>query len=74
MNPISLTRTESRSLLGLAIAGFFIPNGLFLFHFFSEPDLAKTALTNPVAAVFIAEAFFLLFLLAWLWRKLGIGK
>lgn len=71
MKPLELTRTELRILLVLAFFGALIPNGVFLYYFFSSPETTKIALTNPISLVFIIEAFILMFLFAWLLRKMN---
>ena len=71
MKPLELTRTELRILLALAVFGALIPNGVFLFYFFSSPETTTIALTNPISLVFIIEAFILMLLFAWLLRKVN---
>ena len=66
-----LSGTESGFLLGLALFGLFVPNGIFVWALFAHPDLIRDALVNPVSFVFIAEAFLLMFLFAWLLAKSG---
>ena len=65
MKPITLTKTETRSLGLLALFGALIPNGVFCYYFFTSPETTKAALTNPISVVFIGEAFLLMFLMAW---------
>jgi len=65
------TGTQEKSLLGLSSFGLLVPNGVFLYHAFSSRAELESALTNPVALVFIGEAFLLMFLLAWLIHRLG---
>jgi len=67
-------KTEKRILLILAVLGLIIPNGIYVYHQFAKPDIVAAALANPVAAVFIAEAFFLMFFFAWLIHRLGFRK
>ncbi len=69
MKPFSIG--QERLLLALAAAGFIVPNGVFLFYLMAEPAIFKAALRNPVALVFIAEAFFLMFLFAGVIRRQG---
>ena len=65
------TQTQERLLAGLALFGFIVPNGVFLYYAFMAPDVLKAALTNPVALVFIVEAFILLPIFAWLIHRQG---
>ena len=74
MKTLTLNKREQTALLVLAIAGLIIPNGIFLRFAFSDSDYMKQALNNPVSLMFIAEAFFLMFLFAWLIRKMEIRK
>ena len=74
MNTLMFSKREQTTLLVLAIAGLIIPNGIFLRYAFSDSDYMKQALGNPISLVFIAEAFFLMFLFAWLIRKMEIRK
>ncbi|MBP6507230.1 MAG: hypothetical protein KA257_06665 [Opitutaceae bacterium] len=74
MKSIVLTPRESSGLVALAIFGLLVPNGIFLYYFFTAPEVVRQTLSNPVALVFIAEAFFLMFLLAWLLRRAGSTK
>ncbi len=74
MKSIVLTSRESFVLAALAIFGLLVPNGIFLYYFFAAPEVVRQAMSNPIALVFIAEAFFLMFLLAWLLRRAGSTK
>ncbi len=74
MNPFSFTPGEVRFLVVLAVLGFLVPNGVFLWFLFTAPGLLRAALTNPLSLVFILEAFFLMFLFAWLVRKAGLKR
>ena len=65
------TVIQERVLLILALFGLIVPNGFFLYHAFSHPELVREALTNPVAQLVIAEAFFLMFLFAWFIHRIG---
>jgi hypothetical protein len=51
-----------------------VPNGIFIYFFLTDPGMAKAALTNPISLVFITEAFFLMFLLAWLLGKVACQR
>ena len=63
--------TQEKFLLGLAIFGLTVPNGFFLYHAIFNPDIMWAALANPIAMVFIAEAFLLMFLFAWFIHRRG---
>jgi len=65
------TSTQERILLALAIFGLIVPNGIFLYGSLVAPAALHAALSNPVALVFITEAFVLMFLIAWVIRHLG---
>ena len=55
----------------LAVAGAAGLNGVFVWAVLARPDALTSALTNPVAAAFIVEAFVLVGALAYLlarWR------
>lgn len=62
------------ALLFLAILGLLGPNSVFLYFTFARPEIAAAAYENPVALVFIVEAFFLMGLFAWGISKLGMTK
>lgn len=74
MKTITLTGKEAKVLAALAVFGFLIPNGVFIYSIFTHPETVKSALTNPISFVFIAEAFFLMFLFAWLLEKAEMKK
>ena len=65
---------ESAVLLIFAVFGLVVPNGIFLLVLFKRPELLLAALANPVALVFILEAFFLMFLVAWLLARAEAKK
>ncbi len=67
-----LTPLASRVLLVLALFGLLVPNGIFLWYFFTAPETVQEAMANPIALVFMAEAFFLMLLFAWVIAKSGI--
>ena len=74
MKSISLSKNESTVLLALACVGLIIPNGIFLYYFFADTVTFNAAIANPVAVVFISEAFFLMFLVAWLLHRTGTNR
>ncbi len=65
------TQTQELLLAGLAFFGFIVPNGVFLYYTFMASGVLLAALTNPVALVFIVEAFILLPIFAWLIHRQG---
>lgn len=76
MKPLS--STAEKLLLALAVFGFIGPNGCFVYYALVDFGRVIGALSNPIALVFIAEAFALMFLMAWLlhhwgWRRPGWG-
>jgi Na+/citrate or Na+/malate symporter len=71
MKPITLSPREATVLAALAGFGLLVPNGVFLWYFFARPETVRSAFANPVALVFIGEAFLLMFLFAWLLGRLG---
>lgn len=74
MKPIILTSHEAAVLAALALFGLVVPNGIFLWYFFADFAAVRAAFGNPVALVFIGEALFLMFLLAWVLRRAGSTK
>jgi hypothetical protein len=69
MKPFS--RGQEKALLALAIFGLIVPNGVFLYFSFIHATALHEALNNPIALVFMTEAFLLMLLFAWLIRQLG---
>jgi len=65
------TSPQERLLLGLAIFGLVVPNGVFLYYSIAQPAALHAALANPAALVFVVEAFILMFLFAWLIHRSG---
>lgn len=65
------TPTQEKVLLFLAVFGLLVPNGVFLYCAFLQPETLRAAIANPAALVFITEAFLLMFLFAWLIHHLG---
>jgi hypothetical protein len=74
MKTLEFTQLERRLLCVLAAFGALIPNGVFIYFFFTSPETTKAALTNPISLVFITEAFILMSLFAWLLRKVASRK
>ena len=67
-----MSRTQENVLLVFALIAFFGPNGWFVWTAVTRPSLLDEALKNPVALVFIAEAFVLMFLFAYLIARQGV--
>lgn len=72
MKPLS--SNAEKILLALAVFGFIGPNGCFVYFALTDFGRVMGALRNPVSLVFIAEAFALMVLMAWLlhhwgWRR-----
>jgi len=66
MKSLTFSRGERRMLAALAIFGLLVPNGVFVYYFVTDPEMARAAMSNPISLVFMTEAFFLMFLFAWL--------
>jgi hypothetical protein len=71
MKPLTFSSRSRAFLLLVSILGFTVPNGVFLWFAFTQFSAISTTLTDPVALVFIVEAFVLMFLLAWLVHRSG---
>ncbi len=69
-----LSSKAANALLALALFGLLVPNGIFLYCFATDPAAVRGVLTNPLALVFVAEAFFLMILFAWLIKKAGLKQ
>lgn len=74
MQAPSLSKNETAGLAALAVFGFLVPNGAFLYFFVKDPGLLRAAIANPISLVFVLEAFFLMFLFAWLIQRAGLRK
>ena len=74
MKPFVLSSTELRVLAALAVFGLLVPNGVFVYYYFNDPEVTRIAMSNPISLVFMTEAFFLMFLFAWLLRKVACTK
>lgn len=66
------TQTQRTILLAIAIFGLVVPNGAFVYLSITSWDLVVAAMTNPIALVFIVEAFALMFFFAWLIHRQGL--
>lgn len=72
--PPTFSARERAAVAGLALASLLIPNGIFVWYIFCHPDVVRAAFTNPVSAVFIAEAFILMILFAWLLKRVAVRQ
>lgn len=61
-------------LLVIAILGFMVVNGTFLYFTFVKGETFIEAFSTGIASIFIAEAFLLMFFFAFLIAKLGWKK
>ena len=68
----NVTETQRTLLLLMAIFGLVVPNGAFVYLSITRWDLVVAAMTNPIALVFIVEAFALMFFFAWLIHRQGL--
>lgn len=69
---LHFTPAQRTILLVLGIAGVLGPNGVFLWVAATQPAALMEALRQPIAAVFVAEAFFLVFFFACLIHRSGM--
>lgn len=69
---LSFSQPQRTLLLVMAIFGLVVPNGAFVYLSITRWDLVVSAMTNPIALVFIVEAFALMFLFAWLIHRQGL--
>lgn len=70
MEPIKpFTPAQEKGLITLALFGFTVPNGVFVYYGITAPEIFRAAHTNPVSAAFILEAVVLMVLFAWLIRR-----
>jgi hypothetical protein len=61
-------------LLAVSIIGFLSINIPFLYIFAFEREIYREAMGNPLALVFISEAFLLMFLIAFLIYRIGYKR
>jgi hypothetical protein len=72
--PIEYSRGERVALIALGAVGVVALNTVFVYALVFNPDLVVQAHTNPVSAVFIAEAFLLMGFWAYFLRKWGVSR
>ena len=68
------TPRERVWLLALAVVGSAGLNGVFAWAMWTGPEALSSALTNPVAAAFIAEALLMVGVLAYLFGKWHVSR
>jgi len=68
------TRLERLWLIALAVVGFVVVNGAFVYGLVADPDAIHAALSNPVSAAFIGEALLLVCVFAYLLRKWRVAR
>lgn len=68
------TPRERFLFMVIAIVGFVGVNGTFLWAVLAHPDTLLSAFKNPIAAVFIGEAFLLVGVLAYLLTRWKVSK
>lgn len=71
MKPFSIV--QENILLCLGVFGGVVPNGIFLYYSVIAPIPLQSVLLNPIAMVFVAEAFILMFFFAWLIHHLRLN-
>lgn len=71
---IDYTPGERQALVLVAALGLVGMNGAFLYGLLLEPSLMESALRNPVSLAFIAEAFVLMGVLAYLLGRWGVAR
>lgn len=72
--PVEYSRGEKVALVVLGVVGLVALNTVFIYALVFQPDLVVQAHTNPVSAVFIAEAFLLMVFFAYFLRKWGVAR
>ena len=71
---MKLKAYELKVLAALAVFGILVPNGIFIYFALTDLGAMKAALSNPVSLTFIGEAFFLMFLFAWVLYRGGVRR
>lgn len=70
---IEYNRSERILLWSLAVVGFIVVNGAFLYGLI-RPGVLQEALSNPVSMAFMIEAMLLMGALAYLLTKWHVGR
>ena len=73
-HPIEYTPGERFSLFMLGAFGFLVVNGAFIYGMLYQPDALWAAMTNPIAAAFVAEALVLVGVFAYFFEKWGVSR
>jgi hypothetical protein len=73
-NEIRYSRREQICLWFLSLFNLILVNGAFLYGLFYRPAAMQAALSNPISAAFILEAFIMLGLLAYLFTRWGVSR
>lgn len=71
---VEYSARERLFLWSLSVLGFVVLNAVFLYGLLFRPEWIRAAHTNPVSAVFIAEALVLTGTFAWLLTKWGVSR
>lgn len=71
---MNLKAKELKVIAALAVFGFLVPNGIFIYFSLTDYEMTKDALSNPISLVFVCEAFFLMLLFAWVLHRAGISR
>ncbi|MDT0630720.1 hypothetical protein RQM47_07035 [Rubrivirga sp. S365] len=74
MSIVVALRSARPALWALAFVGLVGLNGPFLYYALFRPDVVAAAQQNPVALVFMAEAFVLVGFGAWGIARLGLRR
>lgn len=74
MPPVEYSRGERIALIALGAVGIIALNTVFVYALIWKPEWVTEAHTNPVSAVFIAEAILLMGFWAYLLRKWGVSR
>ena len=73
-HPIEYSAGERFWMAALGVFGFLAVNGAFVYGLLFQPDALSTALANPLAAAFIAEALVLVGVFAYLFKRWGVSQ
>ena len=71
---MKLSPTEKHVLLGIAILSLLGPNGVFLYYMFFGQNEYAAAMRNPMALVFMLDAFLATGLMAYYIAKTSLKK
>lgn len=71
---VRYSSAERLALWTLAVLGLIGVNGTFLYGLLASPGAFAEAMGNPVAAAFMAEAFVLVAVLAYLLTRWGVAR